>query len=78
MAILGTFHKNRMCEREKTSQLIYFSDTCDSYGKCLKLGYIIYVLYIFGKHKTRQKRGNKNIQGGPFKKCKFALFLENR
>ena len=33
---------------------------------------IIYVLYIFGKHKTRQKKRHKNIQGVPFKKVQVG------
>ena len=49
------------------------SDTCDFYGKFFKSPYMIYVLYIFGKHETRQKRENKNILDVPFKKMQVCF-----
>ena len=52
MAILGTFHKNRMCQREKTSQLISFSDTCDSYESTLNR-HIIYNNIYFWKAQNK-------------------------
>ena len=64
MSILGTFHKNQCITEENNFSLInaILMESAQSWHN------IIYVLYIFRKHKTRQKRWHKTIQGGPFKK----------
>ena len=59
MAIKGTFHKNRMCQKNKLFDLFSLSNTCNSYGKCLRSPYINHVLPIYfwkAQNKTKTRK----------------------